>query len=71
MTDPEEDFPMAFFRRLPSQAQAESSNPNGSYSIKSTVVDGWLGLSIFLNGTYDEKICRIRTRRTSRRKPLE
>jgi hypothetical protein len=48
MTDPpEEDFRMAVFRRLPSQAQAESSNPTGSYRTKSTVVDGRLGLSIF------------------------
>jgi hypothetical protein len=48
MTDPpEEDFRMAFFRRLSFQAQAESSNPNGLYSPESTVVDRRLCLPIF------------------------
>jgi len=48
MTEPpEEDFGMIFFKRLPTKAQEESSNPIGLYRMKATVVDDGLGLSIF------------------------
>ena len=70
MTEPpEEDLGMIFFKRLPTKAQEESSNPMGLYRMKAAVVDGGLGLSILLE-LYDERFCSIRTRRANRDEPV-